>query len=64
MKEQFLFIIKLIVASTLLSILVKYGGRLLPISANNTLALTVVLLPSLLLGLFLWLRNVKSSSAS
>lgn len=59
MKEQFLFIIKLIVASTLLSILVKYGGRLLPISANNTLALTVVLLPSLLLGLFLWLHHLQ-----
>lgn len=57
MNNQLFFIIKIIFISTLLSFLIKYGGRLLPIEANNILALTVVLLPSFLLMLIFLLKD-------
>ena len=64
MKEQIIFIIKVFFLSTLCSFLVKYGGRLLNIEANNFLAIVIVLLPSFILSLILWLRNQKKQSIS
>lgn len=64
MKSQIIFIIKVFLWSTLLSFLVKYGGRLLPIQANNLLALTIVFLPALILSLILVFINRKKQSIS
>ena len=49
------FLIKVIVASVLLSLLIKYAGPLLPIDAPyterlNGLVVAIVLLPSLAIG--------------
>lgn len=55
MKEQLVFIGKIAIASLVLSEIVKYGGGALPIEGNNTTALVIVLLPSLVLGIiFSW----------
>ena len=62
MNGQIGFIIKILLVSTLFSFLVKYGGRLLPIEANDFLAITIVLLPSILFSLILWLRHQKKPS--
>lgn len=62
MNNQLFFVLKVIFLSTLISILIKYGGRLLPISANNYLAIIVVILPSLILALMLWFRSINKTS--
>jgi hypothetical protein len=52
------FIFKLFLWSTGLSLLVKYGGGYLGLQPNITTVLTIVLMPSLLLGLILgWRYN-------
>lgn len=57
MNSQLFLVLKIFLISTLISILIKYGGQLIPISPNNYLAIIVVILPSLILGLLLWLRK-------
>lgn len=47
------FIIKILIISTILSVAIKYGGRYLPISPTNAIALTIVVMPSLVIGLIL-----------
>ena len=54
------FLVKVVVASALLSLLLKYGGPLLPITAPyterlNGLVTAIILLPSLTIGLALTL---------
>ncbi|PZO12524.1 MAG: hypothetical protein DCF25_17540 [Leptolyngbya foveolarum] len=49
------FLVKVVVASALLSLLLKYGGPLLPIAAPytdrlNGLVTAIILLPSLVIG--------------
>ena len=49
------FLIKVVVASALLSLVLKYGGALLPIAAPyterlNGLVTTIIVLPSLVVG--------------
>ncbi len=49
------FLVKVAIASALLSLLLKYGGPLLPIAAPytdrlNGLVVAVILLPSLVIG--------------
>ncbi len=56
------FILKIAIASLLLSELIKYGGRLLPISPNNTLALIIVILPSLILAIIFGWKYQQSNS--
>lgn len=53
MNIQAGFIIKILLLSTGLSFLIKYGGQQLSFEPTNTIAITVVLLPSLIIGLFL-----------
>lgn len=50
------FILKILLLSTGLSLLVKYGGQFLPISPTTTNALIIVLTPSLVIGLILGRR--------
>lgn len=59
MNSKIVFISKIAIASLVLSALIKYGGQTLPISANNTIALTIVLLPSIILGIILGFRYQK-----
>ena len=54
------FLIKVIVISALLSLVLKYGGQLLPISAPytaklNGLVTAIIITPSLLIGIALTL---------
>lgn len=56
MKEV---IIKILLLSTMLSYLVKYGGRFLPIVGNNFNALIAIITPSLVMGILLFWRSKK-----
>lgn len=52
------FLVKVVVASALLSLLLKYGGLLLPIAAPytdrlNGLVTAIILLPSVMIGVAL-----------
>ncbi len=53
MNTQVGFVLKILLFSTGLSILIKYGGQLIPIRPTASLALIIVLLPSLIIGLVL-----------
>lgn len=62
------FLVKVVVASALLSLLLKYGGPLLPIAAPytdrlNGLVTAIILLPSLVIGTALiFLLKAQQSS--
>ncbi len=60
-KASLIFVLKVFGLSTILSIVIKVLGPLLPIAASNQLALGVVLTPSLVLGLLLLLRGQRQS---
>jgi hypothetical protein len=59
MSSQAGLIIKILLLSIALSLLIKYGGRYLSLEATTTTALTVVLLPSMIIGLILGWRYSK-----
>ncbi len=54
------FILKVLILSTLISLLIKYGGPSLSVPATATSALIAVLLPSAVMGLLLWRRLRES----
>ena len=67
MNDQIVFIFKLLIVSTLLSAIIKYGGPLLSIRANNTNALIAILLPTLVFFLILswrWQQTKQSNIRS
>jgi len=53
------FILKVLLISAGLSILIKYGGPILSIPATPTNALLLVLVPTLLVAIALWLRTLQ-----
>ena len=53
MNTQANFIFKILLISTGISILIKYGGRYTLLKPTTGTALTIVLLPSLIIGLVL-----------
>ncbi|MEL6910536.1 MAG: hypothetical protein AAFR62_06285 [Cyanobacteria bacterium J06629_2] len=53
MNHQIKFIAKILLLSTGLSLLIKYGGKYLPLQPTNVTALAIVLMPSLIIGLVL-----------
>lgn len=59
MNSKIGFIVKIAIASLVLSLIIKYGGQTLPISATNTLALIIVLLPSVILGIIFGFKYQK-----
>ena len=62
MDTQAGFVLKVLLWSTGLSFLIKYGGRYLPIQPTNAIALVIVILPSLIIGLILgrqYLQGLK-----
>lgn len=50
------FIFKIVLASLVLSALIKYGGQLLTVNPTNNIALIIVLFPSVVLILLFGLR--------
>ena len=62
MNNQTGLIFKIILLSGFLSMLVKYGGRLLPIKPHTSIALSIVLLPALILWLLLWWRGKNQTT--
>lgn len=62
MKDQFIFIFKVLILSLLGSILIKYGAPFLPINETSPLelySLISIFLPPLILGIILWLKQTK-----
>ena len=64
MKIQAGFIFKILALSTVLSFLLKYGGRYLLLKPTTTTALIIVLMPSLVTGLVLGWRYYSNSRSS
>lgn len=59
MDSKIVFIGKIAIASLVLSVIIKYGGQTLPIIPTNTIALVIVLFPSVVLGIILGFRYQK-----
>lgn len=59
MNTQVGFIVKIFLYSTAFSYLIKYGGQQLPIKPTNTLAIAIVIAPSLIIGLILGRQYYK-----
>lgn len=57
------FLLKILLASALLSIAIKYAGPLLPIPATDWTAGVFVLLPPIVVAVVLW-RQMQSESSS
>ena len=64
MDTQTGFIIKILLLSATLSVLVKYGGRYVPIQPTNAIATIIVILPSLVIGLILGWKYTNNSKDS
>ena len=56
MNSQAIFILKILLLSTGLSFLIKFGGGYLALHPSTPTALTIVLTPSLAIGLVLGWR--------
>ena len=61
MKQQIGFISKIAIASLVVSELVKYGGRILPLQENDLTALAIVISPSIILAIIFALRAKDST---
>ena len=61
--QEISFVLKILLLSTILSLLVKYGGQYLPISPTTTNALIIVLTPSLAVGSILAWRYAQDSNS-
>ena len=53
MNDAFAFIVKIVILSTVLSLLIKYGGKLLSITPTGKIAIAAILLPSIIVALAL-----------
>lgn len=53
MNDSITFVLKILIFSTVLSVLIKYGGQLLSISPTITIAIAAVLLPSIIVTIAL-----------
>jgi hypothetical protein len=59
MQNQSGFIVKLIFLSTVISLLIKYGGQSLTIPVTTANAIVMILLPTLIMAaLLLWRRLI------
>lgn len=59
MNSQLGFVLKVLLLSAVVSVLVKYGGRFLPLSPTSVNALIIVLLPLVIVSLVLGWRAKK-----
>jgi hypothetical protein len=62
MNSNIGFILKIAIASFILSALIKYGGQFLSLTPTNTIALIIVLLPSVILALIFGFKYQKINS--
>ncbi|EDX85582.1 hypothetical protein S7335_3283 [Synechococcus sp. PCC 7335] len=58
-KDTLIFLAKVLVSSAALSVLIKFGGPLLPVaglagSALNWVAIALIITPALTVAIFLW----------
>jgi hypothetical protein len=58
MTSEIWFVAKVLFLSTLISVMIKYGGQFLPIEANTNNALIAILLPALVMAILLAKRQV------
>jgi len=54
------FVIKVILLSSLISVVIKLLSPIIEISPSNALAITIVLTPTVVLGIILWRRFLQS----
>jgi ABC-type Mn2+/Zn2+ transport system permease subunit len=54
------FILKVLIASTLLSCAIKYGGAYLPVQGNTPTVLIAVLTPSVVMAILFSFRWMKA----
>ncbi len=57
MNDTIAFVVKILIYSTILSVLIKYGGQLLPISPTVIIAIAAILLPSIIIAIALTWRS-------
>lgn len=62
MNDTVTFIVKIFILSAILSIVIKYGGRLLSLNPTVIIAITVILLPSIIVALVLSWRSRQQLS--
>ncbi len=62
MNDTVAFVVKILILSTLLSVLIKYGGQLLSISPTVAIAIAVILLPSIIMAIALGWRSRQKLS--
>jgi hypothetical protein len=62
MHTQAGLVFKVFMISVGLSILIKYGGPILPIVPNRTIALIAISFPMLVIALALWWRSQNNES--
>ena len=63
MNDTVVFIVKIFILSSILSVVIKYGGQLLPIAPTGIIAIAAILLPSIIVGLALsWRSQQKKLS--
>jgi hypothetical protein len=60
MNDRIGFILKVLVVSTVISLLIKYGGRLISIPPTSINAAIAVFLPTVILALLLIVRSRSS----
>ncbi len=59
MNDTVAFVVKIFIFSTVLSVVIKYGGQLLPISPTVIIAIAAILLPSIIIAIALSWRSQK-----
>jgi type III secretory pathway component EscS len=57
MNHQLNFIVKILIVSAILSLLVKYGGPVLPLEPSSFNAFFGIFVPPTIMGLALWWRE-------
>ncbi|MGK7893979.1 MAG: hypothetical protein AB4372_10235 [Xenococcus sp. (in: cyanobacteria)] len=57
MKDNITFIVKIFILSSILSVVIKYGGQLLSISPTVAIAIAAIFLPSMIVALALTWRS-------
>jgi len=60
LKNQSGFILEVLLISTVLSFLIKYGGSTLSIAVTPTIALAIVFMPTLVMAIALFWRSLQA----
>ena len=63
MNETVAFVVKIFIVSTIFSVVIKYGGRLLPINPTLMIAIITILLPSIIVAIALTWRSSSQANS-